>query len=52
MCKICNIEPQLEHYGCMIDLLGQGGLLKDVEALIADMNVEPDIVISYMEVTS
>ncbi|KAL6635125.1 hypothetical protein ACP70R_027796 [Stipagrostis hirtigluma subsp. patula] len=45
MRKIYNIDPQLEHYGCMIDLLGRGGLLEEAEALIADMNVEPDIVI-------
>uniref|UniRef100_A0A0A9CW52 Pentatricopeptide repeat-containing protein n=1 Tax=Arundo donax TaxID=35708 RepID=A0A0A9CW52_ARUDO len=45
MWEIYNIEPKLEHYGCMIDLLGRGGLLKEAEALITDMNVEPDIVI-------
>ncbi|XP_062187449.1 putative pentatricopeptide repeat-containing protein At3g49142 [Phragmites australis] len=45
MCDIYNIDPQLEHYGCMIDLLGRGGLLKEAEALIADMNMKPDIVI-------
>nr|CAB3445308.1 unnamed protein product [Digitaria exilis]CAB3448565.1 unnamed protein product [Digitaria exilis] len=45
MRRIYNIEPQLQHYGCMIDLLGRGGLLEEAEALIADMDVEPDIVI-------
>ncbi|CAL5058056.1 unnamed protein product [Urochloa decumbens] len=45
MCETYNINPQLEHYGCMIDLLGRGGLLEEAEVLIADMNVEPDIVI-------
>ncbi|KAL6848372.1 hypothetical protein ACP4OV_021666 [Aristida adscensionis] len=45
MRRIYNIDPQLEHYGCMIDLLGRGGLLEEAEALIADMNMEPDIVI-------
>ncbi|KAG0519780.1 hypothetical protein BDA96_08G016300 [Sorghum bicolor] len=45
MCQIYKIDPLLEHYGCMIDLLGRGGLLEEAEALIADMNVEPDIVI-------
>jgi pentatricopeptide repeat protein len=45
MREIYNISPKLEHYGCMVDLLGRGGLLEEAEALIADMNVEPDIVI-------
>ena len=42
---IYNVNPQLEHYGCMIDLLGRGGLLEEAEALIADMDIEPDTVI-------
>jgi len=45
MREMYGIDPQLEHYGCMIDLLGRGGLLEEAEALIVDMNVEPDIVI-------
>jgi pentatricopeptide repeat protein len=42
---VYNINPQLEHYGCMVDLLGRGGLLEEAEALIYDMDVEPDTVI-------
>uniref|UniRef100_A0ACD5ZBX2 Uncharacterized protein n=1 Tax=Avena sativa TaxID=4498 RepID=A0ACD5ZBX2_AVESA len=42
---VYNIKPQLEHYGCMVDLLGRGGLLEEAEALIYDMDVEPDTVI-------
>ncbi|KAM0840417.1 hypothetical protein ACQ4PT_059683 [Festuca glaucescens] len=42
---IYNISPQLEHYGCMVDLLGRGGLLEEAEAMIYDMDVEPDTVI-------
>ncbi|KAJ1277528.1 hypothetical protein BS78_04G011400 [Paspalum vaginatum] len=45
MHAVYKIDPQLEHYGCMVDLLGRGGLLEEAEALIADMNAEPDIVI-------
>jgi pentatricopeptide repeat protein len=48
MRQVYKIDPLLEHYGCMIDLLGRGGLLEEAEALIADMNVEPDIVIRYI----
>uniref|UniRef100_A0A453MVW4 Pentatricopeptide repeat-containing protein n=2 Tax=Aegilops tauschii subsp. strangulata TaxID=200361 RepID=A0A453MVW4_AEGTS len=45
MRRIYNIKPQLEHYGCIVDLLGRGGLLEEAEALIYDMDVEPDTVI-------
>lgn len=29
-----RIEPKLEHYGCLVDLLGRGGLLDEAEELI------------------
>lgn len=29
-----HIEPKLEHYTCMVDLLGRAGLLDEAEALI------------------
>lgn len=45
MRQVYKIDPRLEHYGCMIDLLGRGGLLEEAEDLIADMNLVPDIVI-------
>ncbi|KAF8389038.1 hypothetical protein HHK36_025723 [Tetracentron sinense] len=34
MRKICQIEPKLEHYGCLVDLLGRAGLLDEAEELI------------------
>ncbi|KAK9947636.1 hypothetical protein M0R45_003251 [Rubus argutus] len=34
MRKDCGIEPKLEHYGCLIDLLGRAGLLNEAEELI------------------
>ncbi|XP_010246332.2 PREDICTED: pentatricopeptide repeat-containing protein At1g08070, chloroplastic-like [Nelumbo nucifera] len=45
MVSIFNIEPQIEHYGCMVDLLGRSGYLKDAERLIQSMPVEPNAVI-------
>lgn len=29
-----GIEPGIEHYGCMVDLLGRSGLLEEAHALI------------------
>ncbi|KAL3512063.1 hypothetical protein ACH5RR_024780 [Cinchona calisaya] len=39
------IQPQLEHYGAMVDLLGRAGLLEEAYAMVKEMTVEPDIVI-------
>ncbi|KAG9457185.1 hypothetical protein H6P81_001693 [Aristolochia fimbriata] len=41
MRRIYKIEPQVEHYGCMVDLLGRAGLLKDSEDLIERIPSEP-----------
>ncbi|MCL7051481.1 hypothetical protein MKW94_002592 [Papaver nudicaule] len=40
MQKAYKIEPKVEHYGCMIDLLGRAGLMKDSEKLIKMMPME------------
>ncbi|XP_077210027.1 tetratricopeptide repeat (TPR)-like superfamily protein [Tasmannia lanceolata] len=37
-----NISPKLQHYGCMIDLLGRAGLFDEAEALINKMEMKPD----------
>lgn len=37
-----DISPKLEHYGCMIDLLGRAGMFDEAEALMKDMKMEPD----------
>lgn len=34
MTAMYNIKPKLEHYGCLIDLLGRAGLLDEAEELI------------------
>lgn len=39
------IQPQLEHYGTMVDLLGRAGLMEEAYAVIKEMRMEPDIVI-------
>ncbi|XP_008776505.3 pentatricopeptide repeat-containing protein At2g42920, chloroplastic [Phoenix dactylifera] len=37
-----NIEPEIEHYGCMVDVLGRAGLLEEAEELIQRMPMRPD----------
>ncbi|PON78429.1 DYW domain containing protein [Parasponia andersonii] len=37
-----DISPKLQHYGIMIDLLGQAGFFDEAESLIRNMEMKPD----------
>lgn len=37
MSRIHAIQPKLEHYGCLIDLLGRAGLLSEAEVMISQI---------------
>ncbi|OVA13390.1 Pentatricopeptide repeat [Macleaya cordata] len=43
--KDYGIVPQVEHYGCMVDLLGRSGHLKEAFELIKSMPMEPNAII-------
>lgn len=45
MLKTYNIQPEIEHYGCMVDLLGRAGKLTEAEDFIFRMPIPPDAVI-------
>lgn len=38
-----RIEPNIKHYGCMVDLLGRAGFLREAEKLIESMPMAPDV---------
>lgn len=40
-----SITPQIEHYGCMVDLLCKAGLFEDALELIQSMTMEPNAII-------
>lgn len=40
-----RIEPEMEHYGCMVDLLGRAGLVSEAIELIEGMHIAPDPVL-------
>ncbi|CAN0928235.1 Pentatricopeptide repeat-containing protein At1g71420 [Linum grandiflorum] len=40
-----GISPELDHYACMIDVLGRAGRLSEARELISRMPMEPDSVI-------
>ncbi|XP_024931177.2 pentatricopeptide repeat-containing protein At2g22410, mitochondrial [Ziziphus jujuba] len=40
-----KLTPRIEHYGCMVDLLGRANLLIEAEKFIREMPIQPDTVI-------
>ncbi|KAF2313353.1 hypothetical protein GH714_010525 [Hevea brasiliensis] len=43
MFELHGIIPCLEHYACMVDLLGRVGLLEDAKEIIDHMPIQPDV---------
>nr|CAD1837994.1 unnamed protein product [Ananas comosus var. bracteatus] len=40
-----SIQPSMEHYGCMVDLLGRAGLVEAAYELIRNMPIAPNSII-------
>ncbi|CAN0854324.1 Pentatricopeptide repeat-containing protein At5g59600 [Linum grandiflorum] len=38
-----NIAPRMEHYACMVDLLGNAGRVKEAYEVIKSIPMEPDL---------
>ncbi|XP_024519070.1 pentatricopeptide repeat-containing protein At3g26782, mitochondrial-like [Selaginella moellendorffii] len=45
MAKVYGITPTLEHYGCMVDLLGRAGLIGEAVDMVRAMPYEPDVAV-------
>ncbi|XP_072963201.1 pentatricopeptide repeat-containing protein At5g66520-like [Typha angustifolia] len=41
MRAVYNVEPRLEHYACVVDLLGRAGRLAEAMEMIDQMELEP-----------
>lgn len=41
----CAAMPSIEHYACMVDLLGRAGQLHEAEAILQTMPISPDIIV-------
>ncbi|KAD7479603.1 hypothetical protein E3N88_02739 [Mikania micrantha] len=41
--NVYGIEPSIQHYGCMVDLLGRGGMVLEAEELINRMPWKADL---------
>ncbi|KAF9590454.1 hypothetical protein IFM89_035331 [Coptis chinensis] len=43
---VYKMTPNVQHYGCLVDLLGRAGRLKDAKDLICNnMSIKPDVII-------
>ncbi|CAA7401059.1 unnamed protein product [Spirodela intermedia] len=42
MAEVFKLAPRLEHYACVVDLLGRRGRLKDALSFVRSMPLEPD----------
>ncbi|XP_051134815.1 pentatricopeptide repeat-containing protein At5g43790 [Andrographis paniculata] len=40
-----RLEPKLEHYSCLVDLLGRAGLLEEAQERIATMPMKPNAIV-------
>ncbi|ONK65351.1 uncharacterized protein A4U43_C07F36220 [Asparagus officinalis] len=45
MVSVYKIRPTMEHYGCLVDLLGRAGLIEEAYKFIKEMPVKPNAVI-------
>ncbi|XP_048555151.1 pentatricopeptide repeat-containing protein ELI1, chloroplastic-like isoform X1 [Triticum urartu] len=45
MTDVHGVVPRVEHYGCMVDLLGRAGHVEEAMQLIRSMPFEPDAII-------
>ncbi|KAM3712610.1 hypothetical protein ACJW30_01G195400 [Castanea mollissima] len=37
-----GMEPGVQHYGCLVDLLGRAGMLEEAKKVVREMPMEPD----------
>lgn len=45
MKTVYGVEPNVKHYGCLVDLLGRAGRLREAEETIRTMPMKADVVI-------
>ncbi|XP_073099967.1 putative pentatricopeptide repeat-containing protein At5g40405 [Elaeis guineensis] len=45
MLGVYGIQPEIEHYGCMVDLLGRAGYVEEALNLIETMPIQPNSVV-------
>ncbi|KAG8370603.1 hypothetical protein BUALT_Bualt13G0000600 [Buddleja alternifolia] len=43
--KECGMRPRMEHYACIVDMLGRAGFLKEAKNFIDGLPVKPDVLV-------
>jgi pentatricopeptide repeat protein len=49
MVEYCRIVPRMEHYGCIVDLLGRAGKLQEAVRFIESMPLKPGAFLEYLK---
>ncbi|RVX01080.1 Pentatricopeptide repeat-containing protein, chloroplastic [Vitis vinifera] len=45
MRRVHKVEPKLQHYGCMVDILGRAGHVEEAKKFVEKMPIEPNDVV-------
>ncbi|EXB76219.1 hypothetical protein L484_025573 [Morus notabilis] len=45
MRRVHKVEPKLQHYGCIVDMLGRAGHVEEARRFIEEMPIEPNDVV-------
>ncbi|XP_075478070.1 pentatricopeptide repeat-containing protein At5g43790 isoform X2 [Primulina tabacum] len=45
MKSVYRLEPKIEHYCCLVDLLGRAGLVEDAEEIVLSMPMKPNAIL-------
>ncbi|GMH00596.1 hypothetical protein Nepgr_002435 [Nepenthes gracilis] len=45
MRRVHKVEPKLQHYGCMVDILGRAGYIEEARSFIQKMPIEPNDIV-------
>ncbi|KAK2445240.1 hypothetical protein P8452_23125 [Trifolium repens] len=45
MIEECGLEPRVQHYSCLVYLIGKSGMLEEAYEIIKTMRVEPTVVV-------
>ncbi|KAF6136598.1 hypothetical protein GIB67_016054 [Kingdonia uniflora] len=40
-----RLEPRIQHYGCIVDLLGKAGRLEEAYGIVKTMKLEPNVIV-------
>lgn len=45
MIDIYSVKPRMEHFACVVDMLGRAGRLKEAEGFIKDLGIESNVLV-------